>query len=253
MDMSVLILTKDEEKNIVDVVQNAKKCCENVFIIDSGSVDDTVKLARENGAKVLFRAWDDDFAAQRNFGLQEADTKWVLYLDADERLNDELICSIKEVVGKDEPKQYIIKRKSIAFNQEFNYGVLRPNFVARLFPRESAKWINRVHEKAVCDLPKETLRGHIKHYTYINWEQFLNKMNKYSTLSAQRYIAQDKKCYFFRDVVLRPLWAFIKVYFMQGGFLDGKMGWMLSVSHYAYTMNKYAKLYYLHESKRDFI
>ncbi|MDR0579107.1 MAG: glycosyltransferase family 2 protein, partial [Campylobacteraceae bacterium] len=217
-DMSILILTKNEEKNIVDVIKNAKKCSENVFIIDSGSTDNTVALAKENGAKVLFRAWDDDFAAQRNFGLQEVSTKWVLYIDADERLNDELICSIKEAVEKDEPKQYIIKRKYIAFNQKFNYGVLRPNFVARLFPRENAKWVNKVHERAVCDLPKTTLKGYIEHYTYTSWEQYFNKMNNYSTIAAQNYIAQGKKCYFFRDIILRPLWAFIKVYFMQGGF-----------------------------------
>ncbi|MDR3178063.1 MAG: glycosyltransferase family 2 protein, partial [Campylobacteraceae bacterium] len=124
--MSVLILMKNEEKNIAEVIQNAKKCCENIFVVDSGSTDNTVRTAQKNGAKVLYREWDNDFAAQRNFGLQEVNTKWVLYLDADERLNDELICSIKEAVERDEPKQYIVKRKSIAFNKEFNYGVLKP-------------------------------------------------------------------------------------------------------------------------------
>ncbi|MDR0579336.1 MAG: glycosyltransferase family 2 protein, partial [Campylobacteraceae bacterium] len=73
-----------------------------------------------------------------------------------------------------------------------------------------------------------------------------------STIAAQNYIAQGKKCYFFRDIILRPLWAFIKVYFMQGGFLDGKIGWILSISHYSYTMNKYVKLYYLYKSNGKF-
>ena len=81
--LAILILTKNEEINIVDVVQNAKKCTDEVIVIDSGSTDRTVELAKEQGAKVAFRAWDDDFAAQRNFALEQTEADWVLYLDAD--------------------------------------------------------------------------------------------------------------------------------------------------------------------------
>jgi hypothetical protein len=86
------------------------------------------------------------------------------------------------------------------------------------------------------------------HYTYDNWQQYFNKFNNYTTLAAAKYKEQGKKCYFFRDIILRPFWAFIKVYFLQGGFLDGKLGWILSVNHYFYTMSKYVKLYYLYKS-----
>ena len=87
--VTVVVLTKNEEKNIAAVVQNAKKVAAEVLIVDSGSTDKTVQLAEENGARVVYRAWDNDFSAQRNFALQHVKTEWVLYLDADERMNDE--------------------------------------------------------------------------------------------------------------------------------------------------------------------
>ncbi|MDR1285567.1 MAG: glycosyltransferase family 2 protein [Campylobacteraceae bacterium] len=249
MDMSILILTKNEKKNIADVVQNAKKCTPNIFIIDSGSTDNTVNLAQENGAKVLFRAWNNDFAAQRNFGLQEISTKWVLYLDADERLDDELICSIKEAVEKDELKQYIIKRKSIAFNQEFNYGVLRPDFVTRLFPRKNVKWINKVHERVVCDLPKVHLKGHIKHYTYTSWEQYFNKFNQYTTIWAQNAYENGKTAGIAK-AFLHAMGGFLQMAFIKKGVLDGKIGFVLCYCHFFHTLIKYTKLYSMKKQKK---
>ena len=96
--LAVLILTKNEEKNIADVIKNAQKCSSEIIIIDSGSTDNTVALAETSGARVVFRAWDNDFAAQRNFGLSQTEADWVLYLDADERLNSDLIAAIKEKI-----------------------------------------------------------------------------------------------------------------------------------------------------------
>ena len=112
--LAILILTKNEEDNIVDVVENAKKCTSEVLVIDSGSTDKTVELAKAHGAKVCFRAWTDDFAAQRNFALTQTDADWVLYLDADERLNEELIAAVRQVIEDGSmDKQYALTRKSV--------------------------------------------------------------------------------------------------------------------------------------------
>ena len=99
MQVTVVILTKNEENNIIGVIENAKRITNTVLIIDSGSTDNTVSLAEANGAKVVYREWYNDFSAQRNFALKHVDTEWVLYLDADERLDDELCNSIKKVVS----------------------------------------------------------------------------------------------------------------------------------------------------------
>ena len=77
---------------------------------------------------------------------------------------------------------------------------------------------------------------------------YFNKFNNYTSLSAEKYKKAGKSVHFIPDIVIRPLWAFLKVYIFEGGFLDGKMGWILSVNHYFYTMNKYVKLYYLYKS-----
>ena len=105
-NLTVVILTKNEEKTIQKVVVNAQKCADKVLIVDSGSTDKTVEFAESAGAKVVYRAWDNDFSAQRNFALQHVKTTWVLYLDADEFLDDKLIDSIKIALVKNENKQY---------------------------------------------------------------------------------------------------------------------------------------------------
>lgn len=142
--LSVVILTKNEEKNIIDVIANAKKCTNNVFIVDSGSTDRTVDLANKHGAEVVFRKWDNDFAAQRNFALTKIQTDYVLYLDADERMSEDLIKSVKKVMDENVAKQYSFMRKIKAFGFEYQYGIFAPDEVWRLFPVQS------VHGKTKC-------------------------------------------------------------------------------------------------------
>ena len=122
-DITVVILTKNEEKNITAVVQNAKKVAKDVLIVDSGSTDKTVQLAEENGAKVVYRAWDNDFSAQRNFALQHVKTEWILYLDADEIMNDELCCAVEKALATKTQKQYSIMRRIHAFGFNYKHGI----------------------------------------------------------------------------------------------------------------------------------
>ena len=163
IDLTVVILTKNEEENITDVIKNAANLTKKILIVDSGSTDKTVELAKEAGAKVVYRAWDNDFSAQRNFALDKAETKWVLYLDADERLNDELIDAIKKATKKDDDIQYKIKRKSVAFGRKFNYGVLKPDFVPRLFKSLLLMFLYYVHEDRFCEDYDVLLKGYFKH------------------------------------------------------------------------------------------
>ena len=158
-DVTVVVLTKNEEKNIVAVVQNAKKVAAEVLIVDSGSTDKTVPLAEKNGARVVYRAWDNDFSAQRNFALQHVNTEWVLYLDADERMNEELCSAVEKTMVTKVQKQYSIMRKIHAFGFNYKHGIFKPDEVLRLFPVNKVHWENKVHERPVCDLPKEKLAG----------------------------------------------------------------------------------------------
>ena len=249
-NLSIVILTKNEEKNIEAAVLNAKQCADKIIVVDSGSTDETVILAERAGAEVLFRAWDNDFAAQRNFVLDKIETEWVLYLDADERLNLQLIDSIKATMQSgDMNKQYVIKRYSHAFGQKFRHGVLRPDSVARLFPRGKVFWVNRVHERPECNLPKLTLNGNIIHYTYSGWTQWLRKFEQYTTIWANDAYKKGKKTSPF-GIIAHASFAFIQVTFLRLGFLDGFIGFVMCCNHFFYTMIKYLKLYELQRRER---
>lgn len=238
-NLTVVILTKNEEENIQQVINNAKNCADYILVVDSGSMDKTVELAKAAGARVIYRVWDNDFSAQRNFALKYITTEWVLYLDADERLTESIIAEIKKVINENKKALYKFERRTSAFGKDFKYGVLSPDYVKRMFPVKNGKWQGKVHEAVVTELPVIKLNGYIKHYTYKNFEQYISKMNVYSSIWAEN---SNKKVGFIKDIVFRPIFAFIKMYVIQLGFLEGWFGFVLAVNYSLYTLNKYAKL-----------
>ncbi len=249
--LAVLIMTCNEEDNITDAVENAKKCTDEVIVIDSGSTDRTVELAEKAGARVAFRAWTNDFSAQRNFALEQTKADWVLYLDADERLNDELIEKVKEIVSKgDLNQQFSFVRKSVAFGTKFNHGVLRPDHVIRMFPRECVVWKNKVHEHPECKLPMKMLSGHIEHYTYKNWHHWEGKLCQYTTIWAEDAYRQGKRTSL-SNVFSHSVGGFFKMFILRAGFLDGWMGTYMCFNHFFYTMLKYLKLYELQKQEKQ--
>ena len=223
--ISALILSKNEERNIEDCIKSVL-FCDEVLVIDDFSTDRTKEMAERLGARVLQRRMDGDWGGQRTFAIQNAAHEWVLFVDADERVSEALAEEIKAVVAKGEKRACRIRRENRFHFNEATHGVLHPDYVMRLFPAENSRSEGLVHEKIIAPYPGKNLKSPLYHYTYDSWE----------------------RCNFFLDIVLRPVWAFIKVYFIERGFLDGKMGWILSVNHYFYTLNKYVKLYYLYKS-----
>ena len=250
--LATVILTKNEEKDIEATIQNAQRCADEVLIVDSGSTDRTVELAEKNGARVVFRAWDNDFAAQRNFALSQTEADWVLYLDADEHLNDELVNAIKKVVTgtSDTQKQYSLQRKSVAFGKKFSYGPLHPDWVSRLFPRNRVTWVGKVHEHPECSLPKEKLPGHLEHYTYRNWQEWEEKMSRYSTLWAEEAYQNGRRTSL-PVALLHGIGSLFSTLLLRLGFLDGWMGICLCCMYFSYTTLKYLKLYGLQSERKD--
>ena len=243
--LAVLILTKNEEQNITTAVQNAQLVADEVIVIDSGSTDATRELAMKAGAKVARRAWNNDFAAQRNFALEQTTAGWVLYLDADERLNEELVQGIKKAMAADDrTKQYRLERKSVAFGQEFSYGVLYPDQVARLFPRTTVHWVGKVHEHPECKLTAVTLPGYARHYTYTSWRQWEQKFSQYTSIWAQNAYENGKRITL-PAILGHALAGFGKMFLVRQGYRDGWQGIYMCCNHFFYTLHKYLKLYEL--------
>lgn len=238
--LTVVILTKNEEENIVDCVTNAKQVTDDVLVIDSGSDDATVELAKSVGARVVFRAWDDDFSAQRNFAIENSDAEWIFYLDADERLSDGLVKSIKETVT-DGDFCYCVPRKAVAFGQLCSHGVLRPDKVIRLFRRTHFRYVNKVHEHPECSDKCKELKGYLEHYTYTDWHRYFIKFSQYTTLWAENAYANGKRTNYL-SAIGHGLFGFIQMAFLKGGILDGWIGFVLSINHFFYTYMKYVKL-----------
>lgn len=240
--LTVVIITRNEELNIVNAIKSAFLVASKVIVVDSGSTDKTVELARGNGAIVVARNWDNNFAAQRNFGDQYVDTDWVLHLDADERIGLELVEDIKAVLRENKEALYKFTRINQVFGKEFRFGVLAPETVSRMYPAGKAIWKEKVHERPVGNLPIIKLNGYLKHFVYTDFNQYLNKMNLYSTIGAQNNKDKGKKTNVIRDIVFRPLAAFLKIYLLKGGVLEGWLGFVLSLTYANYTLSKYVKL-----------
>lgn len=241
-NLTIIILTKNEEKSIRQVIQNAQKCADNVLIVDSGSTDKTVKFAESCGAKVVYRAWDNDFAAQRSFALQHVTTPWVLYLDADEFLDAQLISNIENVLTKNEEKQYSMLRRIHAFGFKYKHGIFKPDEVIRMFRTDSVHWEGKVHERPVCEMSKERLKGYIEHYTYENWQDWWEKAGHYTSIWAEDAYKRNKKSAFFKSAFFHAAYGFFRAYIVEAGFIDGWSGLYSSMLHFIYTLMKYLKL-----------
>lgn len=246
--VSVLILTRNEEKHIRDCIESCLPVADEVIVIDDGSTDQTVAIAEELGSKVVQHALNRDWAQQRMFAISQATCDWILFVDADERISSELAQEIRHVIDIGVKQSFTIQRENVFHHNRATHGVLRPDRVLRLMPRDGVTVTGAVHETIASIYPTEPSKGVMYHYTFDSWEQYFNKLNSYTTVAAENYRKSNKPVSFVKDILFRPFWAFLKMYLLQGGFLDGKMGWILSVNHYVYTMMKYVKLYHLYKS-----
>lgn len=243
--LAVIILTKNEQENILDVVENARQCADEVLVIDSGSTDNTVLLAEKQGARVCHRPWDGDFSAQRNFGLEQTSADWILYLDADERMRPDMINAVRKILESGEmDKQYRMERKSVSFGVTFNHGVLHPDRVIRMFPREQVVWKNKVHEHPECGLPIVDIPGYLEHYAYRDWKEWEDKLCLYTSIWAKDAYSRGKRTSL-PGIFFHSVGGFCKMFIAKAGFLDGWMGSYLCCTHFFYSMLKYLKLYEL--------
>lgn len=242
--ISIVLMTRNEEINLEACLKSCS-FADEIILIDDGSTDNTLSIAEKFGAKIFHRALNGDWASQQNFGIEQASQYWVMLMDADERVTSDLAEKLeKAAAGED--AAYLVQRHNKFKNIYASHGTMRPDWVCRFVPKSCIRVFGQVHPEIRVSCPKKKLisEGFI-HYPYRNWKSYFNKFNSYTSLSADKYLSNGKSVSFAKDIVLRPIWAFIKVYFLNLGFLDGKAGFIFSVNHAFYTMNKYVKYYFL--------
>lgn len=249
MRLAVIILTHNEEHHIEACIRSAS-FADEILVIDDMSTDRTAELAQSLGARVVTHPLAGDFAGQRNFALTQTDAVWVLYVDADERVNEGTEAELRRIMAADVRAVYEIKRINVVFGQRMYHGGHRPDYPRRFFPRDAVHWTGLVHERPVSGLPVRRLRTSLLHYTYTDWDRYFQKFNQYTTLMAARQYNDGKRASFLK-VLLDPPFAFFRFYILQRGFLDGRLGFILGMFHGFYTMVKYVKLYDLGRSRTE--
>jgi glycosyltransferase involved in cell wall biosynthesis len=242
--ISVVIITRNEENNIVDCIHSARLISDDILIVDAGSEDETVKLAAKEGARTFSVDWQG-YGFSRNFGADKAKHEWILALDADERISGELAASINRLAFTDPQTIYKFRRKNFLGNQEIRFGTLGYETVKRIYHRKYTEWdLTLVHEKLLPD-SRSTLieiNGAITHFGLKSYEDYKGKAILYARMSAEKYFMEGKKAGLAKRF-FSPFFNSIKSYFFQLGFLDGKLGFKVARTIAYYSWLKY---YYLH-------
>jgi glycosyltransferase involved in cell wall biosynthesis len=268
MQLSVVIITHNEEANIARTLESVQPlvayCKGEIIVVDSGSTDRTVEIAKSFGTKVFVEEWKG-FAAQKNSAIDKATGDWILSLDADEEVDSELI---NELTGKrdaDGPSKsgshdwcltlggrlgaeaFLIRRRNYFLNRWIKHGGFWPDPKLRLFRRGSGRFEERtVHEDVRVEGHKKLIScGSLVHHSYPTLSDYIEHVNRYSSLGAEMVVAKGKVQFSFINIALRPLFTFIYNYCFRLGFLDGREGLLLHLYHAVYVSWKYAKAWEL--------
>jgi glycosyltransferase involved in cell wall biosynthesis len=280
--LSVCIITLNEEANIGRTLKSVQPLVADgegeIIVVDSGSTDKTLEIAKSFGAKVFTEPWKG-FAAQKNSALEKAQGEWILSLDADEEVDSALLDDLREMPFvweywqlhkmplDDDPESrrlltlglkyklnfgdvtaYYVYRKNHFLSRWIRHGGFWPEFKLRFFRREAVRFEDRlVHEDARLMNPKQlsfTLgRGTLVHHAYPTLSGYIEHMNKYSSLGAEMEVEKGRKGFSLTNIVIRPWLTFIYNYIFRLGFLDGKEGLLLHMYHAVYVSWKYAKVW----------
>lgn len=238
--LSAVLITRDAAATLPACLETLK-FCDEILVVDAGSTDGTVELARQHGARVIETHWRG-FGAQKQFAVEQAAHDWVLCIDADERVTPELTASIRAVLPAPNFVAYRIARCNRFMGRYLRHGEGYPDWCVRLFDRRRAHWSeDAVHERVIAEGPIGTLSGDLLHDSAESLERYLEKQNRYSTLAAATALAAGRQSSTLR-LLISPLLRFIKFYFLRLGFLDGLPGLVhILIGCYA-SFAKHAKM-----------
>ena len=230
--ISAVIITHNEEDNISKCLSSLTGFDE-IIVVDSGSEDKTIEIAKTHGAKVIHQEWLG-FGPQKKFAVAQAKNNWIFSIDADEYLSDDSRLSILNVDLTNLKTAYALNRRSFFLGKEVKHSGWNPDWVIRLFNRSNANFTDDlVHERVTGFSTLHELDGLMFHNTYPTKEEIKNKTKKYGLL-GQRSRKKKKNRYF------SATWAFLRTYLIKAGFLDGITGFKIASMNAKTTFIKYS-------------
>jgi glycosyltransferase involved in cell wall biosynthesis len=244
LPLSISVISYNEERIIEKMLTSIYQIADEIVIVDSFSNDNTKQIAEKYGAKIYEKEWTD-FVTQKNYALNLCKNDWILCLDCDEILTEQLIKSIQTAILENKYSGFYLKRKTVYLGKILNYA-WQPDLNLRLVKKTAnPKWIGKdVHESLIIDSDSSILQGDLLHYSYSDIKHHFEKTINLSRLSASAYFKSGKK---FKTVnlILNPIIAFVRLYIFNKGILDGKVGFIAAVSSFVGTFLKYAFLFEL--------
>jgi glycosyltransferase involved in cell wall biosynthesis len=249
--LSVILITRNEEANLADCLASLEGIAQQIVVVDTNSTDLTLQIAKKYGAVISQPADWPGFGPQKNRALELATGEWVLSLDADERLTPTLRSEILTAINH--PAQvecFAIPRLSWYCGRFIRHSGWSPDYVDRLFKRGTAHFSNDlVHERLLPDGQVAKLNNSMLHYSFMSLTQVQEKMERYSTASANQAFLKGKKSSPLR-ATLHGVWAFVRTYILRAGFMDGPQGLSLAYANAQGSFWKYIKLWRLNKANR---
>ena len=245
--LSVTVITKNETHNIEACLRSVA-FADQVIVLDSGSTDNTLEIAKALGAEVSSNPDWQGFGVQKNRALALANSDWVLSIDADERVPPELQVEILAAIKSNAFDVYSFPRLSSYCGQYMHHSGWYPDRVTRLFRRHSARFSDDlVHEKILTSSKAGVLHSPLLHESFRDLEAVLDKTNRYSSAGAKSLLSKRKTASVSKALG-HGFWAFFRTYFLRLGFLDGRLGLVLAISNAEGTYYRYLKLWLLQQA-----
>jgi len=249
--VSIIIITKNAATHI-EACLTSVMWADEIIVLDCGSIDNTLVLCRPFTSKIFVTDDWPGFGIQKNRALAKATGEWILSIDADELVTTTLQQEIKNSIPNSDYTAFRIPRRSCYCGRWMSHSGWSPDYVVRLFRRDSAHFTDDlIHEKVqVFHGNTGTLTTPLLHYSFNSLEEVLAKVNSYSSANALKHFKQGKKSSLTK-AILHGLWTFVRTYVIKAGFLDGREGFMLAVSNAEGTYYHYLKLLYLQQSTHN--
>lgn len=250
MALSVAIITKNEEFRLPDCLASVA-FADDVVVVDSESTDRTQEIAKEAGARLFVEPWRG-FGPQKQFAIEQCRNRWVLILDADERVPPETAQEIMDLLANGpDCTAYRVLRKNFFIDRLIKYGSWQNDKVVRLFDKTLCYMPPQmVHESLVVDGTVGELKGFFTHYARTDLHQAIEKINRYSTIGSQEMFDKGRRTSIF-DATTRSMWSFFYNYLFRLGFCDMSAGLIIAVSDAVETFFRYAKLYELQRRAKE--